>query len=155
MTERKSAPDLDQIISHLGEMTEDNGLSRTAGRIFGLLLISGTPLAFSELARKLGVSRAGISTNTRLLEEMGLIERISRRADRQDYFEVPSNVWAIQIERQLKRDRRALSHVEALRDAAEQLPDVARSRLTTLEAVLRRSNDICLETIAMIERGDL
>lgn len=145
----------DQVSSELSEqfgaMTQENGLSRTAGRIFGLLMLSGAPLSFSDIAKQLAVSRGGLSSNTRLLAAMGLIERVTKAGDRQDYFQVPATVWSQQITRQLQRDQQALGHVQDALKFHATLPPAAFQRLATLEMILNRSVHSCQETLAMLE----
>ena len=148
-------PEMDVLIERLGRMVEEDGLSRTVGRILGVLLISDTPLSFTVLAQRLTISRGGLSSNTRLLQEMGLIERVAMPGSRQDYFQVPANVWRIQVERQMKRDAKARAHVEAVLSRGDALPDRARERLATLVAILSRSDGLNVETLALLEEGRL
>ena len=67
---------------------EAEGFSRTAGRIFGRLLLSDAPLSLDQLAADLEASKASISTETRLLERRGALERVGRRGDRRAYYQV-------------------------------------------------------------------
>lgn len=76
----------DRFIDRMGDHLEAEGLPRIAGRIFGLMILAPDPVSFGDLALRLGVSRASISTNARLVEAMGLIERISIPGERQDFF---------------------------------------------------------------------
>ena len=83
---------IDQIVEtfveQLGLVAQAEGMPRIAGRIMGFLVIYGGPFSFAELATRLQVSRGSISTNSRLLENLGVIERITRPGDRQDYFQI-------------------------------------------------------------------
>lgn len=81
------------FIEGMGMVAQADGLPRTTGRIIGLLVLEGEPYSFSELATRLEVSRASISTNTRLLEGLGVIERIGRPGDRQDYFQLTKDPY--------------------------------------------------------------
>lgn len=142
----------DRLADQFGLMTEENGLSRSAGRIFGLLMVSGEALSFSEVSTRLQISRGGLSSNTRLLEEMGLIERISKAGSRQDYFQVPSEVWSRQVTRQMERDQKALDHIQEALQHKSALPTAAKHRLATLEWILARSVQSCKETLAELRR---
>ena len=68
----------------MGLALEADGLPRIAGRIFGLLLISEDALSLDKLASELRVSKASVSTNARMLEHRGVLEQVSRPADRRD-----------------------------------------------------------------------
>jgi DNA-binding transcriptional regulator GbsR (MarR family) len=81
----------ENFIEQMGLMMQADGGPRIAGRIFGLLLIEGRPMSLLEMADSLGVSRASISTNARLLERSELIRLVTVPGNRQDYYEmVPS-----------------------------------------------------------------
>ena len=78
----------ERFIEAMGLAHEEDRLPRIAGRLVGLLILSPEPLRFDRLAERLRVSRASISTNTRLLENMGVIQRVTRPGDRRDYFRI-------------------------------------------------------------------
>lgn len=69
-------------------LMEERGLPRIAGRIFALLLVTPGELSLEELAQRLGVSRASISTDARRLQQIGVIERVGRPGDRKDYYRI-------------------------------------------------------------------
>ncbi len=85
--------ELTQFIEEMGLLTESEGLPRIAGRIMGLLIVEDEPIGFSALSDRLKVSRASVSTNTRLLETLGIIERTARVGERQDYFQISTNPY--------------------------------------------------------------
>ncbi len=78
----------ERFIEAMGLAHEEDRLPRIAGRLVGLLILSPDPVRFDHLAERLRVSRASISTNTRLLENMGVIQRVTRPGDRRDYFRI-------------------------------------------------------------------
>lgn len=75
-----------EFIEGLGIAAQDEGMSRIAGRIMGLLMYDGRAVSFGDLARELAVSRGSISANVRLLLERGIIRKTAIPGDRQDYF---------------------------------------------------------------------
>lgn len=83
-----------QFIERMGIIAQADGLPRIAGRLMGLMVLEGGPFSFSELAERLSVSRGSISTNSRLLENMGVIERTAKAGDRQDYFQLAKDPYA-------------------------------------------------------------
>jgi DNA-binding transcriptional regulator GbsR (MarR family) len=82
------------FIETMGLALESEGLPRIAGRIFGLLLVSAEARSLDELAAELQVSKASISTNARLLEHRGVLEQVSRPADRRDYYQIPHDLFS-------------------------------------------------------------
>lgn len=102
-----------RFVEEVGLAFEQLGLPRMAGRILGRLVIADVPeQSSSDLAEALQASKGSISTMTRLLIQLGLIERVGRRGDRRDYFRLRPNLWP-----RLVRQRAALFGV--LRQAAE------------------------------------
>ena len=64
------------------------------GRIFGWLLISESPQAsMAELVEALQASKSSISSMTRLLIQVDLIEAVSVFGERRDYFRIRSDAW--------------------------------------------------------------
>jgi len=73
---------------------EQMGIPRMAGRILGVLLISDPPeQSMIDLCETLQASKSAISTSTRLLDEMGLIERAPSPLPRQVYFRFAPGGW--------------------------------------------------------------
>lgn len=85
---------IEQFIERMGMIAQADGLPRIAGRLMGLMVLEAGPFSFSELEQRLKVSRGSISTNTRLLENMGVIERLSKSGERQDYFQLVKAPYA-------------------------------------------------------------
>lgn len=82
------------FVEEVGVLFEQTGMPRMAGRILGRLLISDPPhQSTSELAEALMASKGSISTMTRLLIRIGLIERISLPGQRRDHFRIKPGAW--------------------------------------------------------------
>lgn len=82
------------FIEDVGLYFEQAGHPRMAGRILGCLIISDPPyLSATTLAQMLQASKGSLSTMTRLLLQMGLIERVGLPGDRRDYFRLKPGAW--------------------------------------------------------------
>lgn len=83
-----------RFVEEVGLVFEQSGMPRMAGRILGWLLISDPPhQSTDELAEALMASKGSISTTTRLLIRIGLIERIGLPGVRRDYFRIRPGAW--------------------------------------------------------------
>lgn len=111
-----------KFIERFGLLFEEDGLPRIAGRIFGLLLLSQSPLAMDELAEQLQVSKASISTNARMLDRMGIAERTSKPGDRRTYYELSPRAF----ERSFDRTRQRISEVVSILEST--LPHIDEER---------------------------
>jgi DNA-binding transcriptional regulator GbsR (MarR family) len=107
---------------------ETSGLPRIAGRLIGIFLLDGGPISFAELAERMQASRASVSTNTRLLERLGIIERVAMRGERQDFFSLRANPFLIVLEQSIADCQRFTSYVDELL-AVSPLPADATARL--------------------------
>lgn len=91
------------FVEKMGLLFEADGMPRIAGRIFGELLLAEEPLCLDALAERLRMSKASASTNARLLERLGALERAAVPGDRRDFYrvaaEMPERMLAIRLER--------------------------------------------------------
>lgn len=119
METERLAPD-ERFIERMGLAAEEEGLPRIAGRLMGLVMLEGGPFSFEQLVERLQVSRGSVSTNTRLLEERGVLERTSRPGDRHLYYRVADDPYRAMVTSVLRRKRRMRGIIE---DALEELPE--------------------------------
>jgi DNA-binding transcriptional regulator GbsR (MarR family) len=118
-------------VDAFGEMAIREFMPAIAGKIAALLHVSDTPVSFGELERQLNVSRGSISSNTRLLEETGLIERIIQPGKREHSFRFVYDMKLVS----------ATFHVRRLQESLEllQLAHAAlRARASGISPELRR-----------------
>lgn len=97
---------MDEFVERMAVAMEADGLPRIAGRIFALLLLSEDALSLDAIAGATGASKASASVNTRLLEQRGLIERVSLQGDRRDYYRSVSNLFVRTMEQRLAKWQR-------------------------------------------------
>jgi DNA-binding transcriptional regulator GbsR (MarR family) len=82
---------------------EQMGLPRMAGRVLGVLLISDPPAqSLTDLCALLNASKSAVSTTTRLLIEMDLIERVPSPVPRQVYFQFRPGGWVVFVRQRLR-----------------------------------------------------
>jgi len=119
-----------RFVEELGLLVEDTGwMSRTAGRVLGLLLVAERPLSQPELCRSLQVSAGSVSTVTRLLIDKRLIKRVALTGERKVMFEVPADAWSAMEEDGLRVVRRYRSLADAALAGLGAEQDAARAGL--------------------------
>ena len=142
---------IETFVERLGVVAQGDGLPRIAGRIMAYLVIHGGPVRSGELAEELRVSRASISTNSRLLASLGVIERVTRPGERQDYFQLRSDPYVEMLHGYASRLQKAQ---EAVAEARENLdPDEWGDALARLGELGRFYDDMSDLLETMIERG--
>ena len=128
----QTAADEAAFVERFARLLEREGGPRIAGRIAALLLLTPEALSLEEIARRLKASRASVSTNARLLEQWGLLERIGRPGDRRDFYRANPQGAVNLLERRLEWMRRlGAVAAEGARSQAAQHP-VVRERLRAL-----------------------
>ncbi|MBV9774058.1 MAG: MarR family transcriptional regulator [Gemmatimonadetes bacterium] len=138
-----------QFVERMGLMMEADGLPRSAGRIFGFLLLAEHPFSLDELADELQVSKASVSTNARLLEQLGILERISSPGDRRDFYRMRQDAW----ERVMEVGRRRWEAMRVvLSENAESLPDEMQDAKHRLREAAEFHGFLLGEAGTMIER---
>jgi DNA-binding MarR family transcriptional regulator len=140
-TELKLDPADEDFVERVGRFFEGDAAPRTSGRMLGLLLLAPRELSIDEIAERLRVSRAGVSTNARSLEQWGVVERVSRLGDRRDFYRI-----APELERTLLLHRmERLAQVGALLEAGTATPAArdarVQGRLRTLARMHGRAAD--------------
>lgn len=138
----------ERFIERMGLSVEEEGLPRIAGRLLGLMLLEGGPFSFEELAGRLQVSRGSISTNTRLLEARGLIERTAVPGDRHVYYRLADDPYGGMITTIIRRKRQMNRFTE---ETLEELPPEARGARERLGAMLRFHRIVIHNLEAIIE----
>jgi DNA-binding transcriptional regulator GbsR (MarR family) len=115
---------------------EQMGLPRMAGRVLGMLLISDPPAqSINDLCESLQASKSSISTTTRLLIEMGLIERVASPVPRRIYFQFKPGGWVTFI-------RQRLRLWASLHQIAEQGLELLRDQDLALRERLQEAHDM-------------
>lgn len=85
---------LHHYIEEFALLYEGAGLPRIAGRILGWLMICDpSEQTASQLAEALGASKGSVSTMTRLLTRLELVERVPQRGSRQDLYRIRPGAW--------------------------------------------------------------
>lgn len=101
------------FVEDFGLLFDRFGSPRMVGRVLGVLLLSDPPeRTAEELADTLRASRGSISSSTRTLIGIGLIQRVSRPGERHDYFRVKPDAWNEIM-------RREMASVSTFREMAE------------------------------------
>jgi DNA-binding transcriptional regulator GbsR (MarR family) len=84
------------VIESMERSAEVYGLSRSAGRVYGVLYFAPAPLSIPELVEETGYAKSTISNVTRKLTRIGLIRRRSSGGGgRRVQFEPVTDLWFV------------------------------------------------------------
>lgn len=80
------------MVDSCGRFAQDIGMARSLGEIYGLLYLSPGPLGIEDIAFRLSLSKASVSTGTRQLMALGCLRKVWQRTDRRDFFEAVTDI---------------------------------------------------------------
>jgi DNA-binding transcriptional regulator GbsR (MarR family) len=131
------------VIESMERSAEVYGLSRSAGRVYGVLYFASGPLSIPELVEETGYAKSTISNVTRKLTRIGLIRRRSSGGGgRRVQFEPETDLWFVvqdvfqqYVAREMATSRRTLDRaLDRLAEAEIDEDDPAYDRVATLAA---------------------
>jgi DNA-binding transcriptional regulator GbsR (MarR family) len=151
-------PAQETYVERFGRSWETSGGSRTAGRIMGWLLICDPPQqSAANLGAALDVSHGSVSTLTRQLIEMNMVERVTFPGDRASYFKLRDNAWLDVMDRKMAglKDLHELGEIG--RNLTAEDNDHRAAQLTTItDFLLERWPALILELKQHVaDHGDL
>ena len=141
-----------QFIEKVGRYFEQLGFPRMGGRIFGWLLISASPEAtMTELMEALKASKSSISSMTRLLIQVDLIEAVSVFGERRDYFRIRNDAWTNSLKDRLEQ---AIAFRQLADEGLALLADAAPQRKQRLQEMRLMYAFLEREIPALLERWE-
>ncbi|SFH38209.1 DNA-binding transcriptional regulator GbsR, MarR family [Halorubrum aquaticum] len=115
----------ERVIESMERSAEVYGLTRSAGRLYGVLYFADGPLSIPELVEETGYAKSTVSNVTRTLTRVGLVRRRSSEGGgRRVRFAAERDVWFVlqDVLRQYGQ-REVETTLRAIRRAESELPD--------------------------------
>jgi len=167
----------DSMLEGLGQLADYFGYNKVMGKMYGALLLSPTPMSLDDLVEHLEVSKASVSMNMRMLENMGMAREVWVRGDRRKFYEAEVDFWKIVTNvlgtRELRDVNQALdvleSNINDLRNSAtsmdaddlstanyymeriDQMKDFFRFAKLILTSILERDKRINVSDVKRID----
>jgi DNA-binding transcriptional regulator GbsR (MarR family) len=133
----------EEVIESMEQSAEVYGLSRSAGRVYGVLYFADEPLSIPELVAETGYAKSTISNVTRKLTRVGLVRRRSSSGGgRRVRFDPETDLWFVvqdvigqYVQRETSVTRRTLDRaLDRLDDLDEEAAEADRERVRGLRA---------------------
>ena len=145
--------ELREFIDETGLLLESGGLPRTAGQVLAWMLVCEPEhQSLSDLSSVLGISKASASSVTRLLMQIGFLERTVAPGDRRDYFRISRRAW-------LRFFTSRIELMHHLRENAEHglqvLAEAPPKRRERLQRMLRLYSFLEREMAALLDRFEV
>lgn len=136
-----------ELAERMARLFEESGTSPLPGRIYALLLCSHEPVSLQEMAERLGVTKAAVSIQVRMLENHGHCVKLARGRDRKDYYCIPDDHLQSSMRMVTERMKSELEWIEhtlrrlpdpgSLRQNEKASFEVLKKRYTELAAFYR------------------
>jgi len=131
-----------RFVEEFGLISQENGDTRISGRIVGLLLVEGHELSLGQISERLGVSRASVSTNARLLARRGVIRLTTHAGDRQDYYALSIHSYFDFVGELAARFKRHARSIESCLGDLRAENEQAASRAAEVQQFFEKSAEI-------------
>jgi DNA-binding transcriptional regulator GbsR (MarR family) len=86
--------------------------------IYALLYVSASPLTLEDMSRKLATSRSNVSTNVRMLIDLGVVHKVIVRGERKDYYSAEDDMTKVAKLLALAKKRKELDPAMEIVDKA-------------------------------------
>jgi len=164
----------EDVIESIERSAEVYGLSRSAGRVYGVLYFADEPLSIPELVEETGYAKSTISNVTRKLTRVGMIRRRSsagggRRVQfvpETDLWFVVQDVFQQYVHREMQGSQRTLDRaterldelptraMQTDRERVEELAATYDQLQTLLELAMDHSPDELIEAVEQYDREE-
>ena len=125
-----------RFVEQMGFAAEKDRLPRIAGWMLATLLMEEGSLSLDDVAKRLKVSRASISTNARLLQALGVIERVVEPGSRRDHYQIAAEPGRELLKSTARLLRERSEMIAETRRALDGKP-IVKKRLADLEKFYR------------------
>lgn len=97
-------PMIESFILHFGEMGSRWGFNRTVGQMYGLIVLSDTPLSANDIVEALSISRGNVSMGIKELQSWRLLQIKHLPGDRKEYYVAAGTI--IEMARRVMEERK-------------------------------------------------
>ncbi|MDX9732177.1 MAG: hypothetical protein RBT63_10435 [Bdellovibrionales bacterium] len=150
---KKPSPELEDVVSQIGDFIEYWGFKNVHGRIWAHLFLAETPLSAAELVGRLGVSKALVSMSISDLLDYDVVRTAGKSARGTQLYESNPDLPNVIANVIRKRERRLLTRLSAATRALAGLPPnlvggciVNEARVQQLDSMVK-SAELTLDSL--------
>lgn len=144
MPKRKPSPELEDVVTQIGDFIEYWGFKNVHGRIWAHLFLAGCPLDSNELIERLGISKALVSMSISDLMEYNVIRAAGKSERGTIIYDCNPDLPTVIANVLRKRERRLLARLSAATRTLTSLPremdgkcGVQHDRIEKLDSMVR------------------
>lgn len=113
----------DKFVQAWGSLGSNWGIPKTMAQVHALLLISEKPLSAEDIMAELDISRGNVNLNVRTLIDWGIVDRVTVKGERREFFTAEKDIWKVATQianqrrkRELEPMLKVLSQVKGVED---------------------------------------
>jgi len=117
------------------------GIPKTMAQVHALLLISEKPLSAEDIMSQLDISRGNVNLNVRSLIDWGIVDRVTVKGERREFFTAEKDIWKVATmianqrrKRELEPMLKVLSQVKVVDESGAD-PEALKAFTSTIENI--------------------
>jgi len=131
----------DKFVQAWGSLGSNWGIPKTMAQVHALLLISEKPLSAEDIMAQLDISRGNVNLNVRALIDWGIVDRVTVKGERREFFTAEKDIWKVATmianqrrKRELEPMLKVLSQVKGVDDATAD-PEALKAFTGTIQNI--------------------
>lgn len=131
----------DKFVQAWGSLGSNWGIPKTMAQVHALLLISEKPLSAEDIMAELDISRGNVNLNVRTLIDWGIVDRVTVKGERREFFTAEKDIWKVATQianqrrkRELEPMMKVLSQVKGVEDPQAD-PESLKAFTSTIENI--------------------
>lgn len=131
----------DKFVQAWGSLGSNWGIPKTMAQVHALLLISEKPLSAEDIMAELDISRGNVNLNVRTLIDWGIVDRVTVKGERREFFTAEKDIWKVATQianqrrkRELEPMLKVLSQVKGVEDPQAD-PESLKAFTSTIENI--------------------
>ncbi|MEN9346521.1 MAG: hypothetical protein RLZZ77_32 [Bacteroidota bacterium] len=131
----------DKFVQAWGSLGSNWGIPKTMAQVHALLLISEKPLSAEDIMSELDISRGNVNLNVRSLIDWGIVDRVTVKGERREFFIAEKDIWKVATmianqrrKRELEPMLKVLSQVKVVDESGAD-PEALKAFTSTIENI--------------------
>ena len=131
----------DKFVQAWGSLGSNWGIPKTMAQVHAILLISEKPLSSEDIMAELDISRGNVNLNVRTLIDWGIVDRVTVKGERREFFTAEKDIWKVATQianqrrkRELEPMLKVLSQVKGVEDPQAD-PESLKAFTSTIENI--------------------
>ncbi|MFY7970798.1 MAG: GbsR/MarR family transcriptional regulator [Flavobacteriales bacterium] len=131
----------DKFVQAWGSLGSNWGIPKTMAQVHALLLISEKPLSAEDIMSQLDISRGNVNLNVRSLIDWGIVDRVTVKGERREFFTAEKDIWKVATmianqrrKRELDPMLKVLSQVKVVDESGAD-PEALKAFTSTIENI--------------------